>query len=318
MKAITFEKFGSSQTLQITTVPDLKPAPNEVLIRNEFTSVNPVDWKIRQGYLQELMPHQLPIIPGWDAAGVVIGVGNAATKFKVGDRVYAYARLPIVQRGTYAEQVSLPEDYWAKIPDAVTTAEAASVPLVALTAYQALHELAKIRVGDHVLVTAGAGGVGSFAIQFAKLAGAKVTATGSRSNHGYMQELGADFVIDYTGGKTVADGRSIAPQGFDVVLDGAGAQALNDAWQLIKRGGRLVSIVETPNEELAKEKQVQAAFHFVYPNGEQLGQIAGLIAAKKVRVPSYQIRSIREAAAAQDENQARHVRGKVVLAVDFA
>lgn len=317
MKAIIFKSFGASSVLESATVPTPKPSKDEVLIRISHTSVNPVDWKIREGYLQKALPHVLPIIPGWDAAGEIAEVGEGVRDLAVGESVYAYTRLPEVHAGTYAEYIVVPASFVARRPATLTAAEAAAVPLVGLTAYQALTEFADVKAGDRVLVTAGSGGVGSFAIQFAKALGAHVTATAGSSNQAYLRELGADEAIDYVSQDVGAAGRAIAPQGFDVVLDAVGGTSLAVAAKLVKDGGRLVSIVDTPSQALFDKKTVKHGYHFVYPNGAQLAAIGKLIDAGKVVVPAVAVRSVKEAAAAQDENQKRHVRGKLVLAIDL-
>lgn len=308
MQAILFEQFGSSTVLRLAETLKPEPRAGEVLIEITHTSVNPVDWKIREGYLQKALPHRFPIIPGWDAAGRIAALGEGVTELRLGDEVYSYTRLPEVHSGTYAQFIALPAAAVAKKPASISLAEAASVPLVALTAYQALHEVARIKAGDQVLITAGSGGVGSFAIQFAKLIGAVVTTTAGTSNQGYVRELGATHTLDYTKEDVVQAGRRLVPEGFDVVLDGAGGQALKEAASLLKSGGRLVSIVETP---------AVGSYHFVYPNGAQLAEIARLFDGGELATPAIELRSVKEAAAAQDESQKRHVRGKLVLAIDL-
>ena len=228
---------------------------------------------------------------------------------QVGDLVYAYTRLPTVQSGTYAEMIAIPESYVALQPKSLKSFQSASVPLVGLTAFQALHEVGKIKKNDKVLIIGGSGGVGSFAIQFAKIAGAKVTAIASKSNINYLKQLGADHVIDYTSENIKTSASKLQPNGFDIVFDAVGGESLKIGSQLIHKDSRVVSIVETPEN---------GSFHFVYPNGKQLEQIAQLFDAGLLQVPSLQVRSINEAAAAHDENQQRHVQGKVVLAIDFA
>jgi len=317
MKAITFKEFGPSSVLSVSEVPRPEPQPDEVLVKAQHAGVNPVDWKIREGYLQEMLPHELPIIPGWDVAGTVEAIGKDVVGVSVGESVYAYARKPTVQAGTYAEYVALPKSFVAKTPKNFTSAQAAAVPLAGLTAWQALHDLIKIQKDETILVTAGSGGVGSYAIQFAKLAGAKVVTTASAKNHSYVRELGADTAVDYTAGEVVKALEAAAPEGYDAVFDCAGGSSLEQAWSVIRSGGRLVSIVVNPSEELAAEKSVQASFHFVRPCGDQLREITALADAKKLQPPALEVRSVKDAAAVLDENQARHVRGKVVLTIDF-
>ena len=309
MKAIVYSEFGNETVLRQGEVAAPALAGNEVRIAISHTSVNPVDWKIREGYLKEMFPHIFPIVPGWDAAGTVVEIGAQAKQFKVGDKVFAYTRLPNVQHGTYAESIALPETAVALIPNTLSEAQAAAVPLTGLTAFQALREIAGLKKGDNVFISGGAGGVGSFAVQFAKLLGAnKVVTTASKGNFDYLQSLGADSVIDYTSQNVVGVAKQLVPQGFDVVFDTVGGEALADAAQLLAPEGNLVSIVDTPEK---------GKFHFVYPSGEHLKEIASWFESGKLRVPEIQVRPIGEAAAAQKENAQRHVRGKVVLKVAF-
>ncbi len=308
MKAIVFEEFGSELVLKEAEVAAPKAAKGEVLIRIAHTSINPVDWKIREGFLKGMFPHVFPIIPGWDAAGVIEAVGEGVTSFGPGDEVYAYTRLPEVRWGTYAEFIALPESSVAKKPKSITSTIAAGVPLVGLTAFQSINKIAKVRAGERVLITGGSGGVGSYAIQFAKVAGAIVVATAGSNNQGYLKELGATHAVDYTKGTLVEAARAVAPEGFDVVFDTIGGETLALASTLLKPGGRVVSISETPKN---------GTFHFVYPSGAELSEIAKLIDEGKVRPAETTVRSVREAAAAQVESRSRHVRGKVVLAINF-
>lgn len=317
MNAILFNQFGHSSVLAKGTVSTPNVGPNDVLIKITHTSVNPVDWKIREGYLQGMLPHQLPIIPGWDAAGVVVAQGDQAKKFKLNQRVFAYARLPEVKYGTYAEYISLPESYLAAIPENLTNEAAAGIPLVGLTAWQGLTEHLQLSKGEVILITAGAGGVGSLAIQFAKLIGATVIATASSANHSYLKSLGADIVIDYTQANVTKEIKDLYPAGIDAVFDGAGGHSLVEAMKSLKTKGKVVSIVETPPQAVAEDNQLQATFHFVYPDGKALASIVSLFEQGKLQVPSFTVQSVLKAAELQDENQQRHVRGKTVLAIDF-
>ena len=317
MKAITFQQFGSSTVLQTTDVKKPTPEAHQVLIRVEYTSINPVDWKIREGYLSRMIPHSFPVIPGWDVAGTIEAIGSDVADFAPGDRVFAYARKAVVSGGTYAEYVTVAKDALARIPASIRSSDAASIPLVGLTAWQALHDVGRLDASDTVLVSAGAGGVGSFAIQLARHAGARVVTTASSRNHGYVMELGADAVVDYNAEDAIEQLRAAAPDGYSLILDAAGGTALEQAWQVIRRGGRLVSIVSTPDADRARAAGIQGDFHFVSPNGRQLARLGELVASGRVMIPALSIRNIREAANAQDDNQGRHVRGKVVLKVDF-
>lgn len=317
MKAVVFSQFGNSEVLNLAEVKKPEIQHDEVLIKISHTAVNPVDWKIREGYLSDMFPHHFPIVPGWDASGVIEAVGSEVKNLKVGDQVYAYARKPEVQEGTYAEYISLKADAVSMKPRNITSGEAASIPLVGLTAWQSLFDFAKLQEGETVYITGGSGGVGSLAIQFAKLVGAKVITAASEKNHAYLQELGADQVIDYTLGNLAEQVKQHAKNEIDVVFDTVGGDSLKAGFEVIKKGGRLVSIVDTPDEKLSKARDVEAGFVFVAPNGEQLATIAAEIERGSVKVPAIEEMSVKEAAEAQKLSQNHHVKGKIVLAIDF-
>jgi NADPH2:quinone reductase len=169
MKAIAINDFGGLDKLQLMDLPVPEIRPREILVKVRAAGVNPVDWKIREGYLKDLFSHQFPVILGWDAAGVVKGVGNGVTRFKSGDEIFAYCRKPIVHGGAYAEYILLEEEHAAIKPKNITFEEAASVPLAALTAYQSLFDAANLKPGETILIHAAAGGVGGFGVQLAKI-----------------------------------------------------------------------------------------------------------------------------------------------------
>jgi len=224
MKAITLDKFGGD--LQISEVETPDPKPGEVQIKIAYTAVNPVDWKIGKGWLQDLIPHNFPLILGWDAAGTVTAVGREVKNFQIGDEVFAYCRKPEVQWGAYAEFICLDAEVVALKPKNLSFAQAASIPLVGLTAWQCLFDAGKLQKGEKVLVHAGAGGVGSMAIQFAKQAGAFVFTTASQTNHSYVQELGADCAIDYNKDNFIGQIKHKTGKGVDLALDFVCAHAL--------------------------------------------------------------------------------------------
>lgn len=317
MKAITYSAFGGSDQLQISDVPTPQPDAGEVLVKIEYTGVNPLDWKIRDGLMQERMPFEFPVVPGCDAAGVVLEAGPGSSKFAVGDRVFCYARSEIVHNGTYGECIAVSESAVALVPDAVALDAAASVPVSSLTAWQALHDFAELRAGQTILITAGAGGVGSFAIQMAKHAGATVIATASAANHDYMRELGADHCIDYTSVSVPDAVRAIAPDGCEVVLDCAGGPAYQDGVQSLAAGGRIATIVVPPDMDAAAAGGYTTAFIFSMPNGETLAAIGELMASGVLTHPQLDVRSVKDAAGAMDDSKAGHTRGKIVLAIDF-
>ena len=315
MRAIVIESFGGPEVLRPADLPSPEPAAGEVLIEVAYAAVNPVDWKIREGMLAGMFPHEFPVIPGWDAAGTVKGVGKNVTEFRIGDRVYAYCRKPKVRFGTYAEYVTMDQAAVAPIPKNVGFAEAASIPLAGLTAWQSLFDAVKIKAGDKVLIHAGAGGVGSLAIQFAKLAGAKVFTTARGANHAYVTSLGADMPIDYTKESFVEAVRKREPGGIDLVYDAVGGDVQRKSYEVLKKGGRLVAIVNPPVDEEARRYGVEACHVFVSPNGEQLRRIGALLETGAVRPPAITEMKLEEAAVAQKESQAGHVRGKIVLKI---
>lgn len=315
MKAIFIEDFGGPEQLKMGRLPIPLPGPGEVQIKIAYTAVNPVDWKVRDGLLQKRLPCHFPLIPGWDASGVISALGQNVTKFKVGDAVFAYCRKPLIQEGTYAEYICFPAEHVAFKPSILSFAQAAAIPLAGLTAWQVLFDTAALKKGETVLIQAGAGGVGSLAIQFAKEAGAYVITTAGQSNHSYVKSLGADLAIDYHIQSVEKEIKRNFPNGLDVVFDTLGGPILRESFSFLKPEGRLVSIVEPPDPVLAEQFQVKASFAFVSPNGKELQQIADLIQAGKVKPITIQEKPLEKAAEAQEENRQGHVQGKIVLQV---
>ncbi len=315
MKAMVIDSFGGPEVLRAADVPAPEPEENDVLIEVAYTGVNPVDWKIREGMLSGMFPHEFPVILGWDAAGTVKGVGKNVTEFRTGDRVYAYCRKPKVKDGTYAEFVAMDQAAVAPVPENLTFAEAASIPLAGLTAWQSLFEATKVKAGEKVLIHAGAGGVGSLAIQFAKYACATVYTTASRVNHDYVQSLGADVPIDYTKESFVDVLRKMEPGGIDLVYDAVGGDVQRQSYEVLKKGGRLVAIVNPPVSEEARRYGVEASHVFVTPDGEQLRRIGALLESGAAKPPVIEELRLEEAAEAQRRSQEGHVRGKIVLKI---
>lgn len=314
MKALVIDDFSSADHLKMVELPTPIPAENEVLIKIVYTAVNPVDWKICEGMLKERLPHKFPLIPGWDAAGTIAAVGAKVTQFSVGDKVYAYCRKPEVQWGTYAEYIAVDAASVALKPKNLNYSAAAAIPLVGLTAWQALFDVGHLKAGQSVLIHAGAGGVGGMAIQFAKNAGAKVYTTASQKNHDYTKQLGAARSIDYTKDNFISHIKVFEPKGVDLVFDTIGGAVLQDSAKVVKKGGRLVSIVEKPDPSLA-EKQIEGNYVFVRPNGEQLGQIGALIESSKVIAPHLEEMQLEDAAYALQRVKKGHTMGKIVLKV---
>ena len=315
MKAITIDKFGGVEEMHWSDLPTPQPMSNEVQIEIEYTSVNPVDWKIREGSLQSVFQHEFPLVPDWDAAGTISAVGDDVTKFKVGDEVFCFCRKPTVQWGTYAEYVCFDANNVALKPKDITFAQAASIPLVGLTAWQGLFDEAKLQEGQSILIHAGAGGVGSIAIEFAKVAGAKVYTTASAKNHEYVKSLGADVAIDYHKENFVKKILELEPDGVDAVFDCVGYETLDQSFNVVKPGGHLVSIVNKVDEDKAKEKNIHDSFMIVRPDGSQLEQIAQWINEGKVRPPHILEMPLTDYAKALELSQKGHTKGKIVLRI---
>jgi NADPH2:quinone reductase len=315
MKAVVIKEFCPIEKMRLTDLPKPRPAADEAQIQIAYTAVNPVDWKICEGWLKKLLPHEFPLIPGWDAAGTVAAIGKNVTNLTVGDEVYAYCRKPTVQWGTYAEYVCFDAKHVALKPRKFNFAQAAAIPLVGLTAWQALFEAAKLQRGESILIHAGAGGVGSLAIEFAKYAGAKIYTTAGESNHDYVKKLGADCAIDYHKEDFVEKIRSLEPGGVDVVMDCVGYDTLTRSFDVVKPGGRLVSIVQKIDQEKCKEYNIRGEFVFVRPDGEQLKQIADLIDKGEVRAPHIEEMPLSDFGKALAKNREGHTQGKIVLQI---
>ncbi len=313
MQACIIESFGDRSRLKITDLPTPEPGEGEVLVRIHAAGVNPVDWKIREGWLKDLFPHELPLILGWDMAGVVAAVGHSARRFKPGDAVYAYARRPVVRQGTYAEYISLPESYVTRKPENLSMVEAASIPLVTLTAFQALFEAGRLQSGQSVLILGASGGVGSSAVQLAAEKGCRVIGLASARNHDYLKSLGAASAIDHEGGDFSERLRELMPEGVDLVFDCHGGDTLQRGLACVRVGGSLVSITETVDEALLRERDVRFAFTFVEPHVPQLDHIRGLIEGGRLRANVTQTFPFDQVAKAHEAIETGHTRGKIVL-----
>lgn len=277
MKAIIIEQYGDANQLKEKDdipVPEIKD--NQVLVEMHATSINPIDWKLREGYLQEGVPFEFPIILGWDAAGVIKQVGKNVTSFQVGDEIFA--RPALTPNGTYAAYTAVDEKLLAMKPKNISFEEAAAVPLAGLTAWQCLVNFSEIKKGDRVLIHAGSGGVGSMAIQIAKSFGAYVASTASGENETFLKELGVDQFINYK----EEDFEDVL-QDYDIVVDTLGGEILNKSFHVLKESGRLVSIAGQPDEKLAKQKGVKAGFLWLEPDGGELSELGKLMEDGKLK-----------------------------------
>ncbi|PIP00395.1 NADP-dependent oxidoreductase [Pleomorphomonas carboxyditropha] len=306
MKAVRIHAFGEPEVLTYEEAPTPKPGPGEVLLRVHGAGVNPVDWKTRKGAGVAGQLGALPAILGWELAGEVVAIGPGETAFVAGDRVYALSRFP-APAAAYAEFAVVPAAELARAPAAIDLVRAGAVPLAALTAWQALFEVAGLESGRTVLVHAAAGGVGHFAVQLAAWKGARVVATASAGNRAFVEALGADEVIDYgaTPFETVA-------RDVDVVIDAIGGEVRNRSWSTLRPGGLLVAL----NGALAADAVPagrRGVRRLVQPNGPQLTTLASLIDQGHVRPVVEQVFPLTEAAAAHRLSEQGHVRGKIVL-----
>ena len=310
MKAVRIHEFGGTNVLRVEQVPRPSPGPGEVLVFVYAASVNPVDYKIREGRYPPVQTDQLPITLGRDVAGVVLAIGLDVGGLGTGDEVFAM--LP-PDRGGYAEWVSAPADICARMPSSLDFVQAASVPLAALTAWQGLFDHGGLQAGQRVLIHGASGGVGPFAVQFAKARGAEVFATASGEALAFVRRLGADRVIDY---KTERFEEIVHEA--DLVYDLIGGETEARSWQVLKRGGTLVSTVRQPDADKAAAAGVRAARYTAQPNGAQLAEIAALIDAGKVQVTVERVFPLAQAAEAERHLKDDHVVGKVVLEVAAA
>lgn len=307
MKAVRIHEFGGAEVLKLEELPRPQPGAGEVLIEVRAASVNPVDYKIREGRYPAVKAEQLPIILGRDVAGVVAEVGQGVTRFAKGDPVFAM--LP-PDRGGYAEWVTAPASVCAPKPASLDMIQAASVPLAALTAWQGLFTHGGLSSGQRVLIHGASGGVGPFAVQFARVKGAEIYATASGDNRAFVESLGATRAIDYRHERFEDIVRDV-----DLVYDMIGGETEARSWQVLKRGGTLISTVHEPDAAKAAKAGVKASRYTAQPDGGQLAEIGRLIDDGAVKAAVEKVFPLAEAAAAERHLQADHVTGKVVLDV---
>ena len=328
MRAFVLSKYHTA--VHAADVPEPSVGEHDVLVRVQAAGVNQLDEKIRAGEFRAILPYRLPIVLGHDVAGTVIRVGAGVSRFAIGDEVYARPRDRRI--GTFAERIAVDESDVALKPASITMDEAGSLPLVALTAWQALVEIGEVRRGDKVLIHAGAGGVGSIAIQLAKHLGAEVATTASGANADFVRMLGADHVVDYR-----SEDFEEVLSGYDVVLDSLGGENLEKSLRILRPGGRAVGISGPPTPEFARatglnpllrlamavlSRKVRAqakrlgvayTFLFMRASGEQLRQIAELVDAGAIRPIVGRVLPFEEAADGIASLTRGGIRGKVVI-----
>jgi NADPH:quinone reductase-like Zn-dependent oxidoreductase/photosystem II stability/assembly factor-like uncharacterized protein/alpha-beta hydrolase superfamily lysophospholipase len=309
MKAVRIHDYGDASRLTFEDAPVPVPAAGEMLVRVRAAGVNPVDWKIRSGMFRGGIDFAMPATLGFDVAGEVEAVGDGVSRFRAGDRVFAF--LALSRGGGYAQRAIVKESEAAAVPASLDLAGAGATPLAALTAWQSLFGIAKLEKGQTVLIHGGAGGVGHFAVQLARWKGARVIATASAENAAFVKGLGADEVIDYKAMRFEDAARDV-----DVVLDTVGGETTNRSAAVLRRGGILVSIAGDPDPALFAARGARVAGHLVEPNGEQLAEIATLIESGAVKPHVATRMPLKDAAKAHTLSETGHSRGKIVLEVE--
>ncbi|MGF1697150.1 NADP-dependent oxidoreductase [Vibrio kyushuensis] len=309
MKAIYIEQYGNAEKLTFGDIA--KPAinDNQVLIKVKGAGVNPVDWMVREGFLQQSGEHELPLILGWDAAGEVVECGGSVTNVNLGDNVYVYA--PISGQGAYAEYIAVDADLVAPAPKTLDMVTAAAVPLAATTAWQALMEGCKLKAGNRVLIHNAAGGVGSFAVQIAKAKGAYVIGTASAAKESYVKGLGVDEFIDYRKQKfedIVSD--------VDAVLAAiSGDEVVERSLNVVRKGGHIISLLDEIEDEVAQRHGVNFQRWWVMPNAHDLQSISKLIDDGDIKVNIDRVFPLELADQAHGLSESKRARGKIVLEV---
>lgn len=330
MKAAYIESYGKNQTLKIGDFPAPVPSPNDVLVKIHAASVNPIDFKVRDGMIRIIRSYPFPLVLGHDGAGEVLDAGASVTKFKKGDRVFFRPRNDRI--GTFTEFIAIDQSELALIPANLSYEEAASLPLVGLTSWQALVDVARLQPGQKILIQAGAGGVGTFAIQLAKHLGAEVWTTTSSRNTELVKSLGTDHVINYQ----KENFAEVVPQ-MDVVFDTLGGEALVKSLKVVKPGGWVVSISGAPDHRTARDMDlsfwkvlllgaiglstnlkakaagVNYRFIFMKPLGHQLEQIAELAGQGRIRPVIDRVFPLTEAQSALALSESGKARGKIIV-----
>ncbi|MGF2770059.1 NADP-dependent oxidoreductase [Bacillus cereus] len=331
MKAMIIDRYGKVP-MRIAEVPTPEINEYEVLAEIHAASINPIDFKIRDGKVKMLLKYEMPLILGNDFAGVITKIGSKVTHFKVGDEIYARPRKNKI--GTFAEYIAIHEDDIALKPKNLSFEEAASIPLVGLTSYQALHDIMQLQKGQKILIHAGSGGVGTFAIQLAKIMGAIVTTTASEAGANLVTSLGADEIINYKTEKF-----EDILKNYDAVFDTIGGATLEKSFNIIKSGGNIVSVSGMPNARFAKEfgsgffktllfslaskkltalekkHNAQYSFLFMKPSGDQLRTIANYIEAGQIKPVIDRVFPFEDAQKAMEYSESGRAKGKIIVKI---
>ena len=308
MKAVRIHSYGNNDVLEIEDIPIPDYADDDVLIQIHATSINPIDWKIREGYFKGMINHTLPLTLGWDVSGVVAKIGSNVKKFKIGDEVYT--KPAIDRNGSYAEYIAVKENIVDFKPKSITHLEAASIPLAGQTAWTSLINTAEIQPGQKVLIHAASGGVGSLAVQIARGKGCHVIGTTSEKNIGFVLNLGAHEAIDYRN-----QNFSELLKDVDVVLDTIGGTTLDDSWKVLKPGGILVSIVGQPDPETAALYKVRSSAVFSQPDVPILEHLRNLIDTGNLKPVVGTVFTLNEIKQALELSQSGRAKGKIVISI---
>jgi alcohol dehydrogenase len=311
MKSAQINKYGGSEVIEINqTTPEPTVSPGKVLVTIKAAGVNPVDWKIREGGMQQMVSLQFPSTLGIDFSGVIkqVGEGVSPSDFKQGVEVYGQAGVISGGSGAFAEMALANAESIANKPKRLSYPEAAGLPLVGVSAWRALKENIELSKGQKILIHGGAGGIGSMAIQLAKYLGAYVATTVSANDKPFVQELGADVVIDYRT-QTFED----LLQNYDAVFETVGGDTYKKSFKVLKKGGIIVSMLEQPDSELMNQYGVKAIFQFTQADRERLTKVAQWVDENNIRLNIEKKFSLDETADALDYQRDVHPRGKVVL-----
>lgn len=306
MRAVRFHDYGGAQQLQVEIIPVPRPGRGEVLIRVHAASVNPIDWKLREGYLRDFVPLRLPVTAGQDIAGTIAATGDDSGSFAVGDRVFAMSATQVL--GAYADFIVMAASDITEVPTGLDFVAAAALPMGALTAWQGIVEAGGLKAGDHLFVHAAAGNVGSMAVQIGKAPGAHVTGAAFARDRSLVLSLGADAFVAYDEAlfeKT--DAR------FDILFDTLAGEMQARSWSLVRQGGILVSTLGTGDQARAGAAGIRASGMACVPNGGQLQRIAALVEAGRIATRVAETLPLVRAAEAQAMNQTGSVKGKIVL-----
>jgi NADPH:quinone reductase-like Zn-dependent oxidoreductase len=314
VKAVGIRGFGGPEVIELMEVSEPKVAPDGVLIRGVAAGVNPIDWKVREGRVAGGFPHVFPVVLGWDVSGRVERVGAAVRSVRVGDEVMAYCRKHFIGEGTYAELVSVPEEFVVPAPNSVRgLAAAAALPLTGLTAYQALVDVLAVTEGDTVAIVGAGGGVGTFAVQIAASRGARVVAFASPAKHPYLESLGATETVGHMTTEGVREVLEQLRERPTVVLDVIGGNALEAALDLMGPGGRAASVADTGVAEKAAAVGSRGTYVFGRPDRATLRELGRMVEEGSLRIEVSATYALEDAAIAHRAIESGHTQGKIVL-----